>query len=81
MTHQDGGLAHGGGEVIAADVPAPEDEVVRVDGGQHVAQGDVDRVTRRVVPEADGGSHAERPPVVSLLLPLLLARDGGAERG
>lgn len=29
-THEDGGLAHGVGEVIAADVPAPEDEVVRV---------------------------------------------------
>lgn len=65
---QDLGAIHGLSQVHRADVPAANDQVVGVDHGQEVVEGDVDLlVSLSISSKLDGGAHDDGAIVVGLL--------------
>lgn len=84
------GAVHSLGEVELADVPAADDNVVGVDHGEEVVEGDVDILAGLGIgAELDGRAHDQRAVVVGLLLtaaglpgePAAVGNDAGGDGG
>ena len=86
---EDLGAIHGLVEGQAGDVPAANDEVVGVDHGKDVVEGNVDVLALGVDAELDGGTHDDGAVVVGLLGALLggpavlvlVGEDAGSDGG